>query len=172
MRSVAQHRKDGSKSLTLKQLVGIFYTSRFNRDNFHDPAPGEDINHSIKYRMYNKSDVLELMRIFVDFLEDAFISENISKIMLSKELVLRRETRMPRIKRANQCDITNRKSDDGLKVGELYVTRGKYIWYLDFDGELLEKSRKIRDADPEIIKKKKELLKEIDERNKLDNAES
>lgn len=167
---MAQHKKDGSKSLTIKQLVARFYTSKFNRDNLHDPAPNEDINNSMKYRLYNKTDVLELMRIFIDFLEYTFVTDNISKIMLSKDLAMRRETKMPRIKRANKCDITNRKIDDGLKEGELYLTRGKYVWYLDFGGELLESLRKLRDVDPVIIDKKKELQKEIEERNKLEKC--
>ena len=160
---------NGAKKWTLNSLVDRFYTSRFNRDNLHDPAEGEDIDNSRLYRLYNKSDVKELMHIFFEYFEWVVSEENLCKVYLTKNMSFIRETRLPTVKRANIVDEI--RSPNRAKAGELYVTRGKYLWTIYFSGEPHEKQRELQFSDPEFIAKYEELQKKVDERKKIENEQ-
>lgn len=173
MRSVASkpkglvNKKNGSLYVTLGHLIDMFYVSRFNRDNKHDPAKDEDIDNSYKYRIYNKSDVKELMKLFMDFFEWVINEKNIGKIYLSKNLTLLRDVTLPRIKYANAMDA---KYNPECTEGEYYITHGRYEWRLWLDNEAYDKMREIVVKDPELIKRTEELIPLLEEKNK--NAKS
>ena len=133
--------KSGSRSITINKLVDMFYTSKFNRDNLHDPAEGEDINNSRKYRLYNKKDVKELMSLFCEFFQYALIEENLAKIYITKDITLVRDTTMPRLKYANGFD--EQYNPELCKAGEWYVTNGRYNWKLWIEGDTFKALREI-----------------------------
>lgn len=160
------NKKNGSQYWTLNALVDRFYTSRFNRDNMHDPAVGEDIDNSRLYRIYNKRDVKELLHIFFDFFEWVINEENLGKIYLTDNLTLVRESKMPTIRRANIVDVL--RSPDRAKEGELYVSRGKYLWTLFFSGEAFSRMRDLQFQDPEFKERYDSLEKEANERNRIE----
>ena len=161
-----QNKKNGSQYWTLNSLVDRFYTSRFNRDNMHDPAEGEDIDNSRMYRIYNKSSIKELLHTFFDFFEWVINEENLGRIYLSENMTLMRESKMPQIRRANIVDVL--RSPDRAKEGELYVTRGKYIWTLFLSGNAFSRMRELQFRDPEFKEKYDELEIEAAERNKME----
>lgn len=157
-------RKNGSQYITLNKLVDMFYTSRFNRDNMHDVAEGEDIDNSIKHRIYNKKDVKEMLAIFAEFFEWAINSKNISKLYITKNITLYRESVPPKIKYATKMDEVFKHGE--VKAGDYYITPGKYLWRLWVEGEALDEMRKLQDTDSEFIRIKEELTPEMEEKNK------
>lgn len=166
------NKKNGSQYWTLNNLVDKFYTSKFNRDNMHDPAPGEDINDSRLYRIYNKSDVKDLIHLLADYFEWAIGEENVSKLYITDNITLERETRLPTVRRANIVDelrSPERVKTGEIKAGKLYVTRGKYAWVMNLTGGTFQKMRELQYKDPEFIEKYEELQKSVDERNKNDD---
>lgn len=160
------NKNNGSRYFTLNSLVDRFYTSRFNRDNKHGLSEGEDIDNSKIHRIYNKGDVKDLLHSFFDFFEWVINAENISKVYLTRNLLLERESKMPTVRRANIVDEL--RSPNRAKAGELYVTRGKYIWTLWLSGDAYEKMRELQHKDPEYMAKYAELQKSVDERNAND----
>ena len=161
-------QQNGSKYVTLRQLVKKFYVSRFNRDNMHDPAEGEDINNSRKYRIYNMCDVQELLETFISYCEWAVNEENISRINLSTNLILIRESVDPKLKYVTALDSMYTRKD--CEKGQYYITDGRYDWTLCVKGEPLTKMKELWMKDPTFIKKKEELKPIMEERNK--NAKS
>lgn len=161
-------KKNGSKYITLSKLVDMFYVSHFNRDNLHDLLDGEEYDNSRKYRLYNKVDVKELVDLFLEFFEWAINAKNISKIYLTRDITLIRESTLPRIKYATEMDVAC--TPDDCKVGEYYITRGKYMWRLWIEGDTFQKMKELWQKDPEFINKREELTPELEEKNK--NAKS
>lgn len=157
-------KKNGSKYWTLNRLVDRFYYSRFNRDNLHDPAEGEDINNSRSHRLFNKTDIKELLHLFFDYMEWAIPEENLSRIYLTDNMMLERTSRLPTVRRANIVDEIKTKGEK--KSGELYVTYGRYIWTVEMTGDLWERQREVQAKDPEFIAKREELQKSVEERNR------
>ena len=163
-----QDKKNGSYFWTLKELIRRFYKSRFNRDNYNDPKENENIDDSIYYRLYAKSDLLEIIENFMDFLEWAIVEENISRVYLTKNIKLVRVSKMPLIRRANIIDEI--KTKGRAKAGKQYVTHGRYDWVLEISGEPWYQLKKIQEKDPEFIAKREELEKVVEERNKNEEA--
>ena len=163
-----QDKKNGSYFWTLKELVRRFYKSRFNRDNYNDPKENENIDDSIYYRLYAKSDLLEIIENFMDFLEWVIVEENISRVYLTRNMKLVRESKMPLIRRANIIDQI--KTKGRATAGEQYVTHGRYDWVVETSGELWHKLKEIQEKDPEFIAKREELEKVVEERNKNEKA--
>lgn len=159
---------NGSHYWNLNQLAHRFYYSRFNRDNMHDPKEGEDINNSRMYRLYNKSDIKELLHSFAEFLEWVIPEENLGKIYLTDNMVLVRRTQYPYIKRANDviAAATQRGGREPMISGRSYIFSGKYVWNLDMSGELAEKMEEVMSKDPQFMAFKEKLQKELEERNK------
>lgn len=154
--------------MTVNMLVDMFYTSRFNRDNKHDPAEGEDINNSRKYRLYNKKDVKELLALFCEFFQEALVEENLGKVYITDDLTLVRDATMPRPKYATTFDENY--NPELCKAGEWYVTTGRYNWKLYVDGDTFKKLRQLWLKDPVLIEKREELKPVVEEKNK--NAKS
>ena len=146
----------------------MFYTSRFNRDNLHDPAEGEDIDNSYKYRIYNKSDIKELMTHFLPFFEWAINAKNLSRIYLTDDITLIREATPPRIKYATTMD--EKYAPGQCKAGEYYITNGRYSWKMWVEGETFERMRDLWMEDPEYTEIRDKLIPEMEEKNK--NAKS
>ena len=157
-------QKNGSLFLTTKQLTNMFYKSRFNRDNLHDLVPGEDIDDSYHYRIYNKTDLIELMALFCEFFEWAINAKNISKVYVTKDLTLERETVLPRVKYATPVDEQHTHGE--CKAGEYYVTPGRYMWKLWVDGDTFQKMKALQKKDPEILKIREQLIPEMEEKNR------
>ena len=163
-RAKAIVRKEGQYYLTLGQFVDFFYTSRFNRDNLHGLAEGEDIDNSIKHRIYNKKDVKELLEVIGEFLEWLIIEKNVARIRISKDITIMRETTLPRIKYATGLD--ERYTSNECKEGEYYITNGRYNWTLRIEGETFEKMRDKWKNDPNLVKIKEDLVPELEEKNR------
>lgn len=161
-------KKNGSIYITLNKLVDMFYVSRFNRDNLHDPAEGEDIDNSYKYRIYNKKDVKEMLAIFAEFFGWAINEKNISKLYITKDITLYRESVPPKIKYATKMDEVFKHGE--VKAGDYYLTPGKYMWRLWIEGDTLDRMRELQESDSEFIRIKEELTPEMEEKNK--NAKS
>ena len=161
-------KKNGSRFITLSQLVDMFYVSRFNRDNLHDLVEGEDIDNSRKYRIFNKADVKELMEVFCDFFEWVINAKNIGKIYITKDISLVRESTLPRLKYATGMDEVYLPNE--CKAGEYYITHGRYMWRLWIEGDTFQKMKELWMKDPEFLKTREELTPEMEERNK--NAKS
>lgn len=161
--------RKNSKFVTVNMLVDMFYTSRFNRDNMHDLAEGEDINNSRKHRLYNKKDIKELLSHFCEFFQDALISENLGKVYVSEDLTLVRDATMPRVKYANSFDENY--NPDICKAGEWYVTTGRYNWKLYVDGETFKQLRQLWRKDPVLMEKREELRPIVEEKNAKLKAE-
>lgn len=159
-----ENPKNGSKYITLIQLIDMFYVSHFNRDNMHDLAEGEDIDDSHLYRIYNKSDVKELMALFFQFFEWAINEKNIGKVYLTKDITLVRESTLPRVKYATVIDEQHLPGE--CKAGEYYITRGRYVWRLWIDGETFSKMKELQSRDPEFAKLREDLIPEMEEKNK------
>ena len=159
-------KKNGSEYWTINALVDRFYTSRFNRDNLHDPSPGEDIKNSRSHRLYNKSDIHDIAHLFSEFIEWVLPEENISKLYLSDNLTLVRKTRYPKIKRANSVDAS--RLNGKVQIGELYVTRGKYYWVVETGSDFTQIMYDLKNKDPEVAAKYAELEKEVEERNRIE----
>lgn len=157
------NKKDGSIYLSIKQLAEKFFYSRFNRDNMHDPAPGEDIDNSKLYRIYNKADIVELIELFMQYFEWAINAENISRVYLTDNIMLRRDSTYPKIKLATPVDA-NRLSKL-CKAGEYYITRGRYNWTMWLDGDAYQKMIELKLADPEFNRIIKELTPELEVKN-------
>ena len=153
-----------SRYVTVNMLVDMFYTSRFNRDNMHDAAEGEDINNSRRHRLFNKKDIKELMSLFCEFFQEALIEENLGKIYITKDITLVRDTTAPRLKYANGFD--EQYNPDLCKAGEWYVTTGRYNWKLWIDGDTFKRIKSHWMEDPMLIEKREELRPEMEERNK------
>lgn len=164
-----RNKKNGSRYVTLSQLVDMFYVSRFNRDNLHGLDEGEDIDNSRKHRIYNKSDVKELMEIFFEFFEWAVNEKNIGKIYMTKNISFIRNSIMPRLKYATKMDEICLYGG-GCKAGEYYITNGRYTWQMYVEGDMYQKMKELWEKDPEFVQKKKELIPELEEKNK--NAKS
>lgn len=170
MRSVSKQNKgwtnakNGSIYITLNQLVDMFYVSRFNRDNMHDVAEGEDIDNSRQHRVYNKSDVKELLSLFSEFFCWAINEKNISKIRVCDKLSMVRESSLPKLKYATAFDELC--SPGQCKAGEYYITNGRYSWTLWFDGDTFQKMKDLWMNDPEFLAKKEELKPQMEEKNK------
>lgn len=150
--------------VTMGKLVDMYFVSRFNRDNLHDPAEGEDIDNSRLHRIYNKKDIKELMSSFCEFFEWVINEKDISKIYISKNMSLIRESSPPRLKYATKFDeiCTNNQ----CKAGEYYITNGRYNWKLWVEGETFEKMKNLWMRDPEFIRMREELVPEMEEKNK------
>lgn len=161
-------KKNGSTFWTLKELVGRFYKSRFNRDNMHDPKENENIDNSMYYRLYTKGDILEIVQNFAQFLEWVIIEENIGRIYLTDNIKIKRESKMPNIRRANIIDQI--KTKGRATIGEQYVTHGRYDWVLEITGDPWYQLRQIQEKDPEFIAKREELQKVVEERNRNEKA--
>lgn len=161
---MSHNKKNGSIMLSLNQLVDLFYVSRFNRDNLHSLEDGEDIDDSRKHRIYNKSSVKELMALFVDFFEWVINAKNISKVRITNDITLIRESTLPKIRRANAFE--EKAIKNGSKAGEYYITHGKYIWRLWIDGETYKKMSELRINDPEFIAEIEKLTPVMEEKNK------
>lgn len=157
------NKKNGSRYVSIKQLVDIFYTSRFNRDQYHGLAEGEDIDNSRLYRLYNKSDLLELMELLAQFFEWAIIEKNIGKIYITKDLCLIRESSKPRLKKANFIDV--QRLGDKVEDGKYYITSGKYKYSLFFTDEAFERLKKLQENDIEFIQTIEELKPLLEEKN-------
>lgn len=155
--------KNGSIYISMNHLVDMFYTSRFNRDNMHDLAEGEDIDNSTKHRIYNKGDVKELMSLFGEFFEWAINAKDLGRIYLSKDTMLVRETVLPRVKYATVMDEYHLPGE--CKAGEYYITPGRYTWKLWVTGEPFKEMKNLWLRDPEILKRKEELIPEMEEKN-------
>ena len=155
--------KSGGLYVTLNQLVKMFYVSRFNRDNMHDPAENEDIDNSRKYRIYNLVDVKELLNVFIEFCEWAFNEKNISRLYLSPNLTLNRESLGPKLKYAT--GLEEMYTNMGYKNGEYYITDGKYNWVLNVKGEPYTKMKELWLKDPVFAQKKEELRPIMEEKN-------
>ena len=163
-------KKNGSKYWTLNRMVDRFYCSRFNRDNLHGLAEGEDIDNSRSHRLFNKADIKELLHLFFDFMEWVIPEENLSKIYLTDNMMLNRSSKLPTVRRSNIVDQIKTK---GLRpIGELYVTNGRYIWTLEMTGSLWERHREVQAKDPEFIAKREELQKSVEERNRNERKDS
>lgn len=162
-------KKNGSKYLSLSQIVDGFYPSRFNRDNLCDPDKGEDIDNSIKHRLYNKKDVKELMGLLAQYFEWAINTKNISRVYLTDNIMLIRDSKLPRIKYATDIDVKCL-GEDKCKPGEYYITDGNYAWSMWLTGDAYKAMQALRDSDPEFIQVKKELQPLLEEKNK--NAKS
>ena len=158
------NQKNGSKYFTLNRLVDRFFKSRFNRDNLHDAAEGEDVNNSKLYRLYNKQDLLDISQLFAEFFEWVLNEENISRLYISNDLTLIRESTLPRVKYATPVDEMQLPGE--CKAGEYYITRGRYIWRMWVEGETFEKMKELSRRDPEFIKIREELIPEMEEKNK------
>lgn len=158
----------GARYVTLNQLVDMFYVSRFNRDNMHDLAEGENIDDSHKYRLYAKKDLKELIPLFVDFFQWVINEKNLGRIYLTDDIKLIRESTMPRLKYATGFD--EQYDPTQCKAGEWYVTNGRYVWRLWIEGDTFKKMKELWMKDPEFIKKRAELRPEMEERNR--NAKS
>lgn len=158
------NKKNGSMYVTRNHLVDMFYVSRFNRDNLHDLVEGEDIDNSRHYRLYNKSDVKELMSLFFSFFEWVINAKNLSKIYLTDDITLIRESTLPRVKYATMVDEQH--MPDECRAGEYYITRGRYIWRLWIEGETFQKMKELYSVDPEFIKLREDLIPEMEEKNK------
>lgn len=163
-------KKNGSKYWTLNRMVDRFYYSRFNRDNLHDPAEGEDIDNSRTHRLFNKTDIKELLHLFFDYMEWVIPEENVSKIYFTENMMLNRSSRLPTIRRSNIVDQIKTKGQ--RKIGELYVTNGRYVWTMEMTGSLWERHRDVQAKDPEFIAKREELQKIVEERNRNEGKES
>ena len=148
---------------SLKNLVHRFYTSRFNREPDCDLAEGEDIDNSRKFRMYNKGEVLELLELFCDFFQWVIVEENISKVYLSKDIYLIRESILPRVKRATQVDCICVGGD--LNIGDYYVTHGKYTWKMWIGGDVYKRLKELASKDPQMIELRKEFDVIAEEKN-------
>lgn len=159
-----QNKKNGSQYLTIGEMGDMFYRSRFNHDPLCDFEEGEDPDDSSRHRLYNKKDVKAVMKAFFDFFGWAITEKNISRVYLSSDLTLMRESRFPRIKRANNADVLRKQGS--VKAGELYLTQGKYSWLLWTEGEVMENLKKLQETDPEFIAAREEKQKELDERIK------
>lgn len=165
-----QNKKNGSQYWYLNRMIDRFYCSRFNRDNLHGLAEGEDIDNSRSHRLYNKADIKELVHKFFDFMEWVIPEENLGKIYLSDNMTLVREPKLPMIRRANIVDVIKTK---GLrKEREQYVTNGRYIWTLEVTGPMWDKLRELQEKDPEFIARREELQKKVEERNRDEGIEN
>lgn len=165
----AINKKNGSKYLSVNQLIDGFYKSRYNRDNFYDLAEGEDIDNSYKHRLYNKGDVKELVALLIQYFEDAIIKQNISRVYISDDIMLIRDSILPRIKYATDVDVRCLGSDK-CESGKFYITDGNYAWSMWLSGDTYKAMQALRDTDQEFIKIKKDLKPVLEEKNK--NAES
>ena len=157
-------KKNGSSYVTLNQMADMFYVSRFNRDNLHDPAEGEDINDSRKYRIYNKKDVKELLAVFAEFFQWVINEKNISKIYFSKDITMVRESTPPKIKYATGMDEVYLPGE--CKAGEYYITTGRYVWRFWVEGETFQKMRELWKNDSEFLRIKEELTPVMEEKNR------
>ena len=161
------NKKTGALYVTMRQLAGMFYVSRFNRDNMHDLEEGEDIDNSRKHRIYNKGELEELMVVFGEFFEWAINKKNLQKVYISKGLTLERTSVFPRIKYASGFDA---KINPDCVAGEYYITKGKYHWDLWLDKELYQEMQQLWLNDPAYLEKRQELIPELEEKNR--NAKS
>lgn len=158
------NKENGSQYWTLNYLGHRFYYSKFNRDNLHDLKEGEDINYSRMYRLYNKTDIKELLHHLADYLEWALVEENLGKIYITDNIELVRKPVLPYVRRANQIEEIVTKG--GRKAGICYLNSGKYTYQLTVAGDLEEKLADLAEKDPQFIKKKEELQSVLEERNK------
>ena len=151
----AEQVRGGYKHYTLKQIVRRFYYSRFNRDPYEPAVNGEDIDNSRKFRLYNKQDIEEVIKLFVDFLEWALAEDNIEDINLSTNLSLYRDVELPKIKFANEMDRRIKKNiPDG---DNYYITSGRYIYRLRYTNEVKDRLHEKWLADPRYLNKVLEL---------------
>ena len=157
------NQKNGSLYITLSQLIDVFYTSRFNRDSLHSLVEGEDIDNSIKHRLYNKRDLKELMPLFIEFLEWVINEKNLGKIYLSKDLTLVRESTLPSLRYTTKFD---EKAFKRNKEGEYYISTGKYRWMMYVTGDTFAKMKELWLKDPQFEEIIKELTPKMEEKNK------
>ena len=158
------NKKNNSQYWYLPRLVDRFYYSHFNRDPLCGLEEGEEYDDSRQHRLYNKSDVKEVLELFFKFLEWIIPEENLGKLYLSDCISLERVSKLPTVRRATIVDVIKTKGK--AKDRELYVTHGRYTWKMNVTGDMYERQKKLRDTDPEFIAKKEELQKSVDERNK------
>lgn len=161
---IVENKKNGSKLWGINQLVDRFHKSSYNRDNSYALEPGEDINNSSRHRLYNKGDVKELLKIFAEFFQWIINEDNVSKIYITKDITLIRESKLPRIKMATCVDV--QRFGDKVEDGKYYITDGKYAWSMWLTGDAFKAMQKLRDSDPEFINQKKELQPVVEEKNK------
>lgn len=157
------NKDNGSEYWTLNKLVQRFYTSRFNRDPYHEPTEGEDIDNSKRYRMYGKEDVRELLELFFQYFQWVIVEENVSRVYLSEDISLIRESILPRVKPATQVDAICAGGD--VKIGDYYVTPGKYTWKMWVQGDTFKKLKELSTNDPQMVKLRKELALTAKEKN-------
>lgn len=158
------NKNNGSKYWTLGELADRFYTSRFNHDEMHDWGEDEDIDNSRQHRLYNKGDTKNLIKKFAAYFEWVLCEENLSRIYITDNITLIRESKLPKVRRANRTDVIRRKGD--VKAGEYYVTQGKYSWLMWTKGELMDRMREVQAKDPEFIERVEIKKIEAEERNK------
>lgn len=152
------------KSYTLKQLASKFYSSRFNRDPYVPVDEDEDINNSRRYRLYNKDDILELSRLFMEFFEELICSENVERVNFSKNFILFRDARLPMIKNVTAMDRAM--SPNIPESDKFYISRGRYAYHVDYRNEVREGLDKLWEDDPRRKRRIDELTPECKKRNK------
>lgn len=158
------NKKDGSCYVTLHQLAVLFYRSRFNRDNLCDLEEGEDIDDSGLHRIFLKRDIEELFDKFGDFFEWAINAKNMSRIVLTPNVKLIREKKLPRLKLANMFDQV--RLPGVAENGKYYITKAKYNWILELTGDAQDKMIEVKEKDPEVIAMRESLLPEMEEKNR------
>lgn len=157
------NKDNGSEYWTLYKMVKRFYTSRFNRDPYREPIEGEDIDNSTRYRVYGMTAVRELLEIFIQYFQWVIIEENVSKVYLSDDLVLIRESILPRVKPATQVDVFCASGE--VKDGDYYVTPGKYTWKMWVQGDTFKGLKELSLKDPQMERLRKELAPIAEEKN-------
>ena len=149
---------------TMKQIASKFYSSRFNRDPYVPVDEDEDVNNSRRYRLYNKDDIIELTRLFVEFFEDLISSENVESIHFSKNIVLLRDAKLPVLKNVTAMD---RKMSPHIPKGDnFYVSRGRYVYQMDYRNEVRDGLDDLWEDDPRRKRRLEELMPECEKRNK------
>lgn len=151
------------KSYTMKQLASKFFSSRFNRDPYVPVDEDEDINNSRRYRLYNKDDIIELTRLFVEFFEELICTENIENINFSKNIVLYRDARLPLLKNVTAMD--RKVSPDIPEGDEFYISRGRYTYHINYRNEVRDGLDKLWESDPRRKRRLEELIPECKKRN-------
>lgn len=160
--------KNGSQYLTIGEMGDLFYRSKFNHDPLCDFEEGEDPDNSTKHRLYNKKDVIAVMKAFFEFFGWAIADKNISRVYLANGLTLIRESRLPVLRKANLADV--KRKNGSVELGEYYITQGKYSWKLWTEGEIMDRLKELQKTDPEFIAAREKKQIEIEERNKAEGG--
>ena len=157
-----------AKHYTINQLISRMYTSRFNRDMEVPLFKDEEFDNSKKSRIYNKKDMLDLIKLFFDFFEWVIVEDNVDYVRLSKNLYLRREPKMPKLKKANIVDKIM--LGDEVEVGKYYATKGRYSWKMWTENEVFKSMQRLWEGDPERQRNLQELEVEVEKWNAKRNG--